>query len=205
MAAGEYAILLFLAAVGGVGIPGPGDSALIAAALVAAEGGLTIAVVLVVAFVGHVVRRWVGYQLGAKGGRRLMERPGWFVGFRLRAVAKGDGLFERYPRGAVLVAPAPLSGIHRVPPRLFVASSVVTGLTWTLLTGLLSYLLGEAARALIGRVGIQGVLFAVILAAVFLLYRYVWRRLFRGDAAGAARANGAATTKDPGAERRDPL
>ncbi len=136
-----------------------------------------------------------------------MERPGWFAGFRLRAVAKGDGVFERYPRAAVLVAPAPLSGIHHVPLGLFVLSSVVTGLTWTLLTGLVSYLLGDAARALIGRIGAEGVLFVLILAAVFLLHRYVWRRLFRADAAGAADpapANRGRTTKGPGAGRRDP-
>lgn len=179
MEAAEYAILLALAAVGGVGIPGPGDSALIAAALVAAEGSLSIVVVLVVGFVGHVIGRWIGYQLGARGGRPLMERPGWFEGVRSRAVAKGDQLFKRYPRAAPLVAPAPLSGIHRVPLALFALTSIVTGLTWTLSTGLISYAVGEAAKDLIGRIGVEGLLFLVLLTAVLLLYRYGWRRLFR--------------------------
>jgi membrane protein DedA with SNARE-associated domain len=189
VAAGEYAILLALAAVGGVGIPGPGDTALIAAALVAAEGNLSIAVVLVVAFVGHVLGRWVGYQLGAKGGRPLMERPGWFEGFRSRAVAKGDELFERYPRAAVLVAPAPLSGIHDVALGLFALASAATGVTWTLSTGLISFLLGEAAKDLVGRIGVQGVLFAVILATVGLVYRFLWRRFVRPDPTGSIPEN----------------
>jgi hypothetical protein len=59
-----------------------------------------------------------------------MERPGWFDGVRSRAVPKCDQLFERFPRAAPLVAPAPLSGIHRVPPAPFAVASIVTGLTW---------------------------------------------------------------------------
>jgi membrane protein DedA with SNARE-associated domain len=64
MEATQYAILLVLAAVGGVGIPGLGDAALIAAALAAADGQLSIAVVLIVAFVGHVIGRWTPISSG---------------------------------------------------------------------------------------------------------------------------------------------
>ena len=178
--AAEYAALLALAAVGGVGIPVLGDAALIGAALAAADGHLSIAVVLVVAFGGHVIGRLIGHQLGARGGRPLMERPGWFEGVRSRAVTKGDQLFKRFPRAAPLFAPAPLSGIHRVPLALFTVASIVTGVTWLLSSGLVPYAIGEAATDLIGRIGVvEGVLFVALLAAVLLLYRYARRRLSR--------------------------
>jgi membrane protein DedA with SNARE-associated domain len=172
----EYAILLVLAAVAGVGVPGPGDSALIAAALLAAEGSLTLALVLVLAFLGSLAGRMIGYELGAKGGRPLMERPGWFEGFRSRAVAKGDHLFERFPRAAILIAPAPLSGIHDVMLRSFVVASVVVSTTWTLSTGLVAYFLGDEAKDALSDIGIKGVIVIVALAATGLLYRYLWRR-----------------------------
>lgn len=180
MEAAEYAVLMTLAAVGGVGIPGLGDAALISAALAAADGHLSIAVVLVVAFGGHVIGRWIAYELGARGGRPLMEHPGWFEGVRSRTVTKGDQLFHRFPRAAPMFAPAPLSGIHRVPLALFALASFVTGLTWILSAGLIPYALGEAATDLIGRIGVvEGVLFVVLLAAVLLVYRYGRRRLLR--------------------------
>ena len=108
-----------------------------------------------------------------------MERPGWFEGVRSRAVTKGDQLFKRFPRAAPMIAPAPLSGIHRVPLALFAVASIVTGVTWLLSTGLVPYAIGEAATDLIGRIGVvEGVLFVALLAAVLLLYRYGRRRLF---------------------------
>ena len=161
-----------------------GDAALIAAALAAADGHLSIAVVLVVAFGGHEIGRCIAYQLGARGGRQLMEHPGWFEGARSQAVTKGDQLFKRFPRAAPLFAPAPLSGIHRVPLALFAVASIVTGVTWMLSSGLVPYAIGEAATDLIGRIGVvEGVLFVALLAAVLLLYRYARRRLFRAGPA----------------------
>ncbi|HEY2053169.1 MAG TPA: hypothetical protein VGH14_04450 [Solirubrobacterales bacterium] len=190
MEAAEYAILLVLAAVGGVGIPGLGDAALIAAALAAADGQLSIAVVLIVAFLGHVIGRWIAYRLGAWGGRPLMEHPGWFEGARSRAIAKGDQVFRRFPRIAPMLAPAPLSGIHRVAPALFAVATLVTGLTWLLSTGLAPFAIGEAATDLLGRIGIvEGVLFVALLGAVLLLYRYGWRRLSRVGPASARRSD----------------
>jgi membrane protein DedA with SNARE-associated domain len=180
--AGEYAALLLLASVGGLGVPGPGDSALIAAALLAADGHLWIVWVLLFAFTGCLTGRFVGYELGLRGGRSLLTRPGWFEGFRTRAVAKGDDLFKRYPRTAVWFAPSPLSGVHRVPVALFALASVGVALTWSLSTGLISYLIGEQAKDLLGTAGVKGVLVIVILAGVGLVYRYLWRRRLRRHA-----------------------
>ena len=100
-------------------------------------------------------------------------------------MTKGDQLFKRFPRAAPLIAPAPLSGIHRVPLAVFALASIVTGPTWTLSSGLIPYAIGEAATDLLGRIGVvEGVLFVALLAAVLLLYRYGRRRLLRAGPAG---------------------
>lgn len=173
---GEYAALLALAGLGGFGVPGPGDSGLIAAALLAADGYLTLTVVLAVAYAGCFLGRMVGYRLGAKGGRPLMERPGFSQRFRSRMLAKGDELFERFPRIAVLLAPAPIAGIYGVRRPIFVLASLVVTLNWTLLTGLIAYFIGEAALAAIGRAGVKGALVIVVLATAGVTSRYLWQR-----------------------------
>lgn len=72
---------------------------------------------LIFAFVGYLLGRAIGYRIGTKGGRTLMERSGRLDAFRRKTIAKGDALFEKYPRAAPVAAPAPISGIHQVPVR----------------------------------------------------------------------------------------
>lgn len=175
--AGEYLALFALAGVAGLGIPGPGDSALIAAALVAADGHLNLALVLVIGFFGSLLGRVSGYVIGAKGGRSLLLAPGWFAGFRQGTVEKGDKLFQRFPKTAVLLVPSPISGIYHVPLMIFAGASVAVCTSWTLTTGLGAYLLGEAARDLLGDAGFKAVLVVIVLATLGFGYRFVWRRL----------------------------
>ena len=156
--------------------PGPGDSALVAAALLAADGHLSLALVLLFGFLGSLVGRVTGYVVGVKGGRSLLLAPGRFEGFRRGTVEKGDNLFKRYPKIAVLLVPSAISGIYRVPRVIFGCASVAVCSSWTLSTGLISYLLGEAAKDLIGSAGTKAVLVIVLLAGIGLTYRYIWRR-----------------------------
>jgi membrane protein DedA with SNARE-associated domain len=174
--AGEYAVLLALAGLGGIGLPGPGDAGLITAALLAADDHLSLTVVLIVAFIGSVLGRVIGYQVGARGGRAVIERPGWFSGLRSATLSKGDRVFQRFPRSAVLIAPAPISGIYRVPPPIFLLASVVVSLSWVLSTGLIAYFLGEAALEVIGRAGFRGFIVIAVLVALGLVLRYLWHR-----------------------------
>jgi membrane protein DedA with SNARE-associated domain len=174
--AGEYAALILLSAVSAMGVPGPGDSALIAAGLLAAEGHLRLSVVLSLAFVGCLIGRALGYWLGSSGGRPLLERPGPLHTFRKRTIEKGDGLFQRFPRLSPLLAPAALSGIYRVPWPVFVLASVLVGAWWTLATGLGAYFLGPAAADILSDIGVRGVIAIIIIALVGLLYRYLLQR-----------------------------
>jgi membrane-associated protein len=181
--AGEYAALLPFAVLGGIGVPGPGDGGLIAAALLAAEDHLSLAVVLVVAYIGCLIGRMIGYQVGAKGGRAVMKRPGWFSGLRSATLTKGDRVFQRFPRTAVLIAPAPIAGIYAVPPPIFALASLLVGLSWVLSTGLIAYFLGEAALEVVGRAGFKGFHVVVVLVGLGLVLRYL--RHHRGAPAGA--------------------
>lgn len=173
---GEYIALLLLATVSAVGLPGPGDSALIAAGLLAAEGHLRLSVVLVLAFLGCMVGRALGYWLGSAGGRPLLDHPGPLHGFRTGTIRKGDRLFQRFPRLAPVLAPAALSGIYRVTWSTFVIASVLAAVWWTLATGLGAYFLGPAAADILHDIGIRGAIAVAIIATLGLLYRSAWHR-----------------------------
>jgi membrane protein DedA with SNARE-associated domain len=179
-----YLSLFGLAAVTGLGIGGPGDAALVAAAVLAAQGRTNLAAVLITAYLGWVLGRGIGYVGGRRGGRPLMERPGRFQKYRLRIVKKGDRLYEKYPRVAPLVAPAPISGIHKVSWPIFGLASLAAALAWTLSTGLIAYFFGEAGIAYAKNLGGKGIGAVVVLAAIALLYRYLWQRRHPKEGSG---------------------
>jgi membrane protein DedA with SNARE-associated domain len=172
-----YFLSLFgLAAVTGAGIGGPGDAALVAAAVLASQGHTSLAAVLISAYLGWLLGRGIGYVVGIRGGRPLMERPGRLHDYRMRIVTKGDRLFEKYPRIAPLVAPAPISGINKVTWPIFGLASLVAALAWTLSTGLIAYFFGQAGIDYAKNLGGKGIAVVIVLAAIALLYRYLWQR-----------------------------
>src|SRR5918912_2437185 len=70
-----YAAVFALIAIETMGIPVPGETALIAAALLAHDGQLDIVPLIVVASAAAILGDNVGFAIGRKGGRRLFLRP----------------------------------------------------------------------------------------------------------------------------------
>src|ERR1700758_1705631 len=60
------------------GLPVPGETALIAVAARATQGKLTIELLIGRAAAAAIVGDNIGYLIGRKGGRWLLERPGAF-------------------------------------------------------------------------------------------------------------------------------
>ena len=71
-----YVALAGLVAGESSGLPLPGETALIAAAILASRGKLAIEAVIVIAASAAIVGDNLGYVLGRHGGRRLLVRPG---------------------------------------------------------------------------------------------------------------------------------
>jgi len=91
-----YGAVFLAIFVEGTGIPAPGQTLLVAAALLAARGDLSLGVLLVTALVAATTGNLAGFYIGRFGGRRILERIG--AGPRLEKMA---ALFER--RGGVVV------------------------------------------------------------------------------------------------------
>lgn len=91
-----YGALFLFVFVEGFGIPAPGQMTLIAAALLAARGELSLVAVLVTATAAAATGNTVGFFLGRLGGRPVLERVAG--GARL---ARMEALFQR--RGGAVV------------------------------------------------------------------------------------------------------
>jgi membrane-associated protein len=180
-----YLVLFALVAAESTGVPLPGETALVAAAVLAHHGRFSIELVIVVASVAAIVGDNIGYALGRAGGRRLLERPGFLEARRRQILQKGEPFFQRHGPKAVFlgrwvsglrIAAAWLAGISRMPWHIFVFWNALGGIAWATSVGLLAYVLGPTAERIFRVVGLAGVGVAVALAAGYVLWRRHRRR-----------------------------
>ena len=121
--------LLFLLVMGeSSGVPIPGETALITAAVLASRGKLQIELVIPLAASAAIVGDNAGYLFARKGGRWLLERPGRFERQRREVLRIGEPFFERHGAKAVFfgrfllglrVWASWLAGATRMPWRSF--------------------------------------------------------------------------------------
>ena len=83
------------------GVPMPGETLLIAAALLASRGSFNIFILIVTAWSAAVLGDNVGYAIGRFGGRRLVLRFGRYVLITDSRLGRAEKFFES--RGAVVV------------------------------------------------------------------------------------------------------
>lgn len=96
-----YPLLFLLVTAESGGVPVPGETALIGGAVLASRGQLKIELVIALAAVAAITGDNIGYLIGRKGGRWLLERPGRFQRQRLQVLATGEPFFERHGPKAV--------------------------------------------------------------------------------------------------------
>jgi membrane-associated protein len=160
----------------------PGETALIAAGVLASQGRLTIELVIVVAAIAAIIGDNVGYVLGRSGIRALLVTPtGPFASHRADFVERGESFFQRHGGKTVFFGrwlpvlrftAAWLAGAHRMKWWRFAVYNALGGIAWATSVGLVAYVVGSAAKQIIGYVGI-GAFAAFVLA---LIGFYFWRR-----------------------------
>ena len=158
-----YAAVFALIAVETMGIPVPGETALIGAALLAHDGQMDIATLVALAAAAAILGDNVGFAIGRKGGRRLFVMPGPFHRQRLEALAVGQPFFEKHGPKAVLlgrwvaglrIASAWLAGMNMMPWPKFLFWNALGGICWATSIGLGVYIAGHAFEKVLGVGGI---------------------------------------------------
>jgi membrane protein DedA with SNARE-associated domain len=168
-------LLFALIAVESMGVPLPGETALFAASILASDGKLSIEAVIAVAATAAIVGDNVGYLIGRKAGRRLLEAPGLFERHRRAVIAYGQPFFDRHGPKAVFlgrfvsglrITAAWLAGVNRMPWKSFLFWNATGGIVWATAVGVLAYAFGHAAERAIETAGLVGLVAAVVLGIV---------------------------------------
>ena len=162
----------------------PGDSLLFLAGVAASPVALDIvgtrlplAPMLVAVPVSAIAGAQVGYLLGARGGRRLFQRPDARL-FKAGYVDRAEAYFVRYgPAKAVLLArfvPVvrtflnPVAGVLRMPVRRFALWNVIGGLAWCDGVLLAGYLSARKLRDTVGAANIDRYLLPAVAVIVLI-------------------------------------
>jgi membrane protein DedA with SNARE-associated domain len=178
-----YGLLVVAGVVGleGVGIPLPGETALIIASVIAgSKHELNIVAVILVAAGASVGGRVVGYEIGRHFGYWLLLRYGGYVGITEARIKIGQYLFLRHGGKIIIVAQfipvlrtlaGILAGANRMPWYPFMVTNIVGASLWASFFGIAAYSLGRQVERLAGSaVFVCGLaaLVAIVLAANFV-------------------------------------
>ncbi len=176
---GYWAVLLFVA-IESTGIPFPGETMLLVAAIYAGRTQrMSILLVIVAAAAGAILGDNVGFWVGREGGYRLLRRYGRFIRLDERKLKLGQYLFSKHGGKVVFFGrfiavlrawAAFLAGTNRMRWDRFLLFNALGASVWATVYGLGGYFLGDNVHRLTGPVGIVTIVLAVCLIIAFLLF-----------------------------------
>ena len=179
---GYLAVFIFVG-IESIGIPVPGETMLVTAAIYAGTTGrLSIVWVIVAAAAGAIVGDNIGYAIGRTGGYRLLKRYGRYIRLEENRLRLGEYLFRKHGSKVVFfgrfisvlrIFAAFLAGVNRMHWRRFLIFNAAGGIIWSTLYGVAAYLLGQQLLRLSGRLDLVLAIigFAVILGVIVFLRR----------------------------------
>lgn len=169
------------------GVPVPGETILIAAAVYAGAGQLNVLVVGLVAFAAAVLGDNIGYILGRWGGRRILLRFGRYVFLTPKRLDTAEKWFDLHGGKIVVVARfieglrqanGWIAGIAEMPWAKFVVFNAVGAFLWVSVWVSVGYVSGSHLDVIyteISRYSLYALILALAVLAVFLI-RHLRRR-----------------------------
>jgi len=182
-----YPLLGVAVGVEALGVPLPGETAVIFAGLAASSHRLSIVLVIVVASAAAIIGDNIGFVIGRRGGRWLLERPGRFYEERQKVLAIGDPFFARHGGKAVFfgrwiaglrVWASWLAGASSMRWPTFIVWNAAGGIAWATSVALAAYFGGKTVESIFSKIGLYGIIVAGVLVIVGVAW-YVRRRRSR--------------------------
>jgi membrane protein DedA with SNARE-associated domain len=190
-----YWALFALVAVESLGIPLPGETALIIAGTYAGTTHrLSPWLIFAVAAAAAIIGDNIGYWIGDKGGYRLARRYGPKVRLDERKLKVARYLFDRHGTKVVFFGrfvsvlrtyAAFLAGTSKMRWRKFLPANASGGIVWAAAYTVASYLAGNALQRASGKIDLilgAGAVIAII-AVVFLVRHQTARLAVQAEAA----------------------
>jgi membrane protein DedA with SNARE-associated domain len=177
-----YLVVFLLVLVESIGVPVPGETALIGAALYAGSTHkLEIWWVVAVAIAGAVLGDNIGFSIGRYGGAKLLLRYGHKIHLHEGRLKIGIWLFRRHGGKVVFWGrfvsilrtwAAFLAGANHMDWPRFLAFNAAGGVVWATLYGLLYYEFGATLRKLSTTIDVTIGVAGTVLLVAFV----VWTR-----------------------------
>jgi membrane protein DedA with SNARE-associated domain len=167
---GYFAVLVFVA-LESAGVPMPGETVLISAAIFAGQGTLDIRAVIAVAAIAAIAGDNAGYWLGREFGFPLIYRYGPALRIDEGRLKVAQYMFMRYGGRIVFFGrfvailrafAAFLAGVNHLPWPRFLVFNALGGIVWAILFGLGGYWLGFAFEHYARPVGVVALACAVV-------------------------------------------
>lgn len=192
-----YPLVTLFVGIESSGIPFPGETMLVTAAVYAGTGHLSIVGVIVAGTIGAVMGDNLGYLAGRSGGRPLVLRHGHRIWIKPEHLEGAERFFQRHGDKTVFFGrhiailrawAAFLAGVNRMSWPKFLLYNAAGGILWVTIYSLLGYTLGHnlpLLERILRFLGIGGIVIAVLVVAIaaFLLRRRSLARRHSGERA----------------------
>ncbi len=176
-----YGVVALLVCAENLGLPLPGETALITAAAFAAQGRLSLAGVIAASTIGTIAGGSGGYWIGRAGGLPFVHRVGRYIGLDEAQIERGRAFYARHGAKTVFLArfvailrivAGVLAGVVRMPFATFSIYNALGGLCWSIAIALLAYSFGynlPRLHHLLGRGGLVAA--GAVLLGIFLVIK----------------------------------
>ena len=170
------------------GVPVPGETILLFASFLAySERQLHLPYIILMGIAAATLGDNIGYWLGYRGGRPMLERYQHIFHIRQTTLERGERLFAKYGSHTIFFArfivgmriiAGPMAGVLRMPWRSFALFNFLGAAVWVTTISLIGYFFGsewEDLLRIMKRVNV-GIFIAAAVVIAFLYWRYRRRR-----------------------------
>jgi membrane protein DedA with SNARE-associated domain len=167
-----YIAIAVIVGLESMGLPLPGESVLVAAALYTSQHDHNIVGVVSAAAAGAIVGDNIGYWIGREFGYRLLLRYGTAIGLSASKIKLGQYLFLRHGGKVVFfgrfvavlrILAALLAGVNRMDWNRFLLANAAGGILWACAIGFGAYAFGRTVLAVTGPLGIALIAISAVL------------------------------------------
>ncbi len=190
-----YAAVFVLVAAESLGVPLPGETILIAAAVYAGSTHkLSVWLIFAVAAAAAIIGDNIGFWIGDKGGYRLLHRYGRYIRADEAKIKIGRLIFDRHGGKVVFFGrfvsvlrtyAAFLAGTLKMRWRRFLPYNASGGIVWAAIYSFIPYMVGSAITKASTPLDIAlGIIAALLLiTSIVLIRRHAERLAYQAEAA----------------------
>jgi len=170
-----YAVVFAGVFLENAGAPVPGETMLLAGAALSRFGSLKLPWVIAAAIAGATLGDNLGFFIGRRGGRVLVERYGAMLGLTSARLSQFDRFFEDHGAKTVFIARfvtglrvvgALLAGASRLSWGRFLLFNTLGAIVWSTTFGFLGYALGYSWPTLERWIGNSGLVLLVVVGVI---------------------------------------